>query len=139
MPIPKNEEDMRGEGWKKELTLKTIEVNKTGGISCKEYDFFATTFPCSIREHGNTGAKCGEVHAWIRIVNGKLFWCCFRHRIANGPISLETGSMAKEYPVSASEAIAICRDTGQTPPRELLNLDMDERASKIGTKRRPKE
>lgn len=138
MPIPKNEEDMRGEGWKKELTLKHVEL-KNGSLYCQEYDFFATTFPCSIREHGNTGAKCGEVHAWIRVVNGKMFWCCFRHRIANGPISLETGSLAKEYSVSATEAIKICNDFGQDPPRELLNLYMEERAAKIGTKKRPNE
>lgn len=129
---------MRGEGWKKEMTLKRIVV-KNGAISCQEWDFFAASFPCSIRDSGTTGAKCGETHVWIRNVNGKLFKCCFRHRIANGPISLETGRLAKEYPISATNAIHVCNASNADPPRELLNLYMDERASKTGRTRRPRE
>ena len=137
MPIPKNEEDMKGEGWLKELTLKVISVSG-GAVKCQEWDFFASSFPCSIREGGNTGAKCGDMHTWLRSFNGKLFWCCYRHRIANGPISLETGRLAKEYPVSATEAVKICNDFGAEPPRELISLYMDEKASKAGVTRRPR-
>ena len=129
---------MRGEGWKKELTLKVIVV-RNGAVFCQEWDFFAHTFPCSIRDGGSTGPKCGDAHVWIRNVNGKLYWCCFRHRIANGPISLETGTMAREYSVSATEAVKICNDFGARPPRELMNLYIDEKAEKVGIKRRPAE
>lgn len=138
MPITKKEEDMRGEGWKKELTIKRIVI-RNGVVQCEEWDFFATSFPCSVREGGSTGAKCGDAHVWIKCVNGKLFKACWRHRMANGPISFESGRRAKVYNVGTDEALKICHDYGYKPPKELLEIYNDERASKLGIRRRPNE
>jgi len=95
--------------------------------------------PCRIKEGGTSGPDCGIDHVWIRCFNGKLFWCCFRHRIANGPISFEIGRKAKEYVVNASDAIKICQGTGQAITRELMEMQTASSADKFGTKRRPKQ
>jgi hypothetical protein len=136
MPIPKNEDEMQGHGWRKELTIKHIEV-KHGVIYCEEWDFFADQILCSIREGGMSGPKCGITHTWITCIGGKLFWSCFKHRIANGPISFEVGNKAHESIVGAGEAIEICRQTGQEPPREIISLYQGEVASKLNKRRRP--
>lgn len=137
MPIPHDEDDMRGEGWKKELIIKHVEVKGTT-IYCEEWDFFAENHPCSVRD-GGSGPKCGTDHVWVKCFNGKLFWCCWRHRICNGPISFDSGHKAKEYIVTATEAMDTCRDTGQSPPKELVGMFQEERVrkQKIGKYRRP--
>lgn len=129
---------MRGEGWKKELTIKRIVV-KSGSIVCQEWDFFADNHPCSVRDGGNSGPKCGKDHAWLKAYNGKLFWCCFRHRISNGPISFDVGHKAKEYIVTAEQAVKICKDFGYKPPKEVMEAFNVERSTNIGRKRRPQE
>lgn len=136
MPIPKNEEEMEGHGWKKELTIKHIEIVR-GQILCQEYDFFADRMPCKTRESGLSGPQCGTDHVWITCIHGRLFWCCFRHRVANGPISFEVGSKAKQYSVQAEEAVKICNETGQAILPELKNAYDLERAEKFGKRRRP--
>lgn len=138
MPIPENEENMEGEGWAKELTIKHIDI-KQGIIYCQEWDFFANLHICSIREGGHSGPKCGTDHVWIKCFNGKLFWACAKHRITNGPISFDEGNKAKEYIIGPEEAINVCRDTGQNIPRELLGMAADERARASGKRRRPNQ
>lgn len=127
---------MEGHGWKKELTIKRIVVIR-GQIICQEWDFFADRMPCKAREGGSTGPDCGTDHAWITCLNGRLFWCCWRHRITNGPISFDKGSKAKEYPVGAMEAVEICKGTGQDILPELKSAYDMERAEKFGKRRRP--
>lgn len=137
MPIPKNESDMRGQGWKKELTIKHIAVKGTT-IYCEEYDFFAENQSCSVRD-GGSGPKCGTDHVWVTCFGGNLFWACWRHRICNGPISFDAGHKAKEYIITATEAMEICKSTGQAPVRELVGFFQEEsvRQQKVGRYRRP--
>lgn len=136
MPIPKKENEMEGHGWKKELTIKHIETIR-GQIICEEWDYFADRMPCRMKEGGISGPDCGIDHTWITCIGGNLFWCCFRHRIANGPINRERGSKAKQYPVSASEAMDICRQTGQSVLPELMDAYQRELAGKMSKRRRP--
>jgi len=135
MPIPKDEKDMEGHGWSKDLTIKHIEIKK-GVIFCEEWDFFADAMSCNVREGGTSGPKCGTDHTWVTCIGGKLFWSCFRHRIANGPITFEVGHKSKEYIIGASEALEICKGTNQTPPRELVDVYQQEFAEKTAGKRR---
>lgn len=127
---------MEGHGWTKELTIKHIEVIR-GQIFCQEYDFFVDRMPCKVKEGGTSGMICGTDHAWITCIRGRLFWCCWRHRIANGPISFQVGSKAREYPIGASEAVEICKATGQDILPELKSAYDMERAEKLGKRRRP--
>jgi hypothetical protein len=136
MPIPKNESEMEGHGWKKELTIKHIVI-KAGVVYCEEWDYFADQIPCRIREGGTSGPTCGIDHTWITCISGNLFWSCFRHRIANGPISFEVGHKAKEYIIGATDALAICRSTNQTPPKEIVEATQSENAQKFNKRRRP--
>lgn len=129
---------MQGEGWKKELTFKYVLL-KQGAIHVQEWDFFADQMTCSIRSGGNSGPKCGADHTFVTVFNGKVFWCCFTHRISNGPISLESGHKANEYPVSASEAMVVMKETGQAPEKELFDMFLSERTAKTGRARRPKK
>ena len=89
-----------------------------------------------MREGGTSGPKCGTDHTWVTCIGGKLFWSCFRHRIANGPITFEVGHKSKEYIIGASEALEICKGTNQTPPRELVDVYQQEFAEKTAGKRR---
>lgn len=129
---------MRGEGWKKEITLRKILV-KNGIIYCQEFDFFAENMPCRIREHGMSGPECGTNHSWVKVLNGKLFMACGRHKVVNGPISMNVGYKAIEKPISASDALQICRETGQTPPPEVAEGFQMEKAQEYRRRRRPSE
>ena len=139
MPIPKdgheNPESMKGEGWYRELTLRKIET--IGGIPyIIEYDFWADKIPCKIRE-GGRGPPCGTDHVWIKNLNGKIYWCCAKHRISQGPITMGLGHQADKKQISAVEAVRICRATGQDVPSELLGLVADETVSTKGIRKRP--
>ena len=136
--IKEEEAQMRGEGWKKEITVKRIVV-KRGVIYCQEFDFFAENMPCRVREHGMSGPECGTNHSWVKVLNGKLFVACGRHKMVNGPISLNVGYNATEKIVSASDALATCRETGQTPPPEVRSGFQLEKAQEYSRRRRPKE
>ena len=129
---------MEGHGWKKELTIKHIEITR-GQIICEEWDYFADRMPCRMKEGGISGPQCGIDHSWVCCIGGKLFWACFRHRIANGPISRDIGNKAKEYPVTASDAMDICRQTGQMVLPELMDAYQKEMAGKISKRRRPNQ
>jgi len=131
------ETHMRGEGWKKELTLKVVSLRGTQVI-CQEYDFYAERMPCSIRESGFEGPKCGVAHTWVKVIHGKLFWSCFRHKTTNGPISLSRGVRYAELPITASQAIDICKDTGQNIPKEIISLYQREKSGTLKS-RRPQE
>lgn len=136
MPIPKKLEDMEGSGWKKELTIKHIEI-KSGVPYCQEWDFFADRLPCRIRD-GLTGPQCGIDHVWVGVFHGKLFQCCHRHRTSQGPLTFDVGVKAEEYIVPASEALKICEDFDQDPPQELVDIVGTERARAGKRYRRPK-
>jgi len=127
---------MHGEGWRKEITLKKIVV-KRGTIFSQEFDFFAENLPCRIREGGMSGPECGTNHSWVKVLNGKLFIACGRHKVVNGPISLNVGYKAIEEPISASDALEICRQTGQTPPPEVASGFQLEKAQEYRRRRRP--
>jgi len=119
--LEQEESQMRGEGWTRELTIKKV-IARNGVIFCQEWDFFADSMPCEMQE-GGTGPKCGVDHTWVKCYHGKLFWACGIHQTCYGPISFEgTGTMAKQYAVTAEEAVKICRDTEQSIPPEVRNL-----------------
>lgn len=141
MPIPKdgheNPESMKGEGWHRELTLRRVEV--IGGIPhLIEYDYYADKIPCKVRE-GGRGPPCGTDHVWIKNVNGKIYWCCAKHRIAQGPITTGLAHQAEKKAISAVEAQQICRQTGQIVPSELAGLVSDESVRTKGIRKRPKD
>lgn len=132
------ESHMRGEGWKRSLTIKKIVEKPDGSITCQEWDFFHDTMPCRVRD-GGTGPRCGADHVWIRMLNGKLFWCCTLHRICNGPIGFEgAGTMPNEYPVSAIEAVEIYRANGQRVPKSIAEKFRASRTKRT-RRRRPTE
>lgn len=138
-PIDIDEDShMRGQGWKKELTLKHV-ITRGSQVVCQEFDFYAERMPCSIRESGFEGPKCGVAHTWIKVLNGKLFWSCFRHKTTNGPISLSRGVRYAEYPITASQAIDICKETEQEIPKEIVSLYQREKTGGTMKTRRPKE
>ena len=136
--MDEEEAQMRGEGWKKEITLKVVVV-KGGVIYKQEYDFFAENLPCRIRAQGMSGPECGTNHSWVKVLNGKLFIACGRHKVVNGPISVNVGHKAVEKPVSASIAIDICRETGQAPPPEVATGFQMEKAQQYRRRKRPNE
>jgi hypothetical protein len=134
MPISKNEEDMAGEGWYKEITIKKVKP-LNGVVYVEEWDFFADSIPCLTRE-GGSGPPCGTQHVYMKCQNGKLLWCCHRHKVAQGPLTFEVGSKATEYIVSPLEAIDICSSTGQDIPEELKAMAATEN-SRTSFRRRP--
>lgn len=129
--------EMRGEGWKKELTLKKIIV-RGDIIICEEYDFFADKIACTVREYGVSGPQCGSDFAWVKVLNGKIFWACARHKIVNGPLSLSLGTKYKEYPVDPAQAEQTCREMGQKIPKQVKDIVALKRTRKTGY-RRPSE
>jgi len=133
------ESQMRGEGWKRAITLQHIVVQEDGMVYCEEWDFFADRMPCRTREGGLTGPQCGIDHTWVRILNGKLFWACYRHQIVNGPLSHGVGVMNTRYPVSPTKAVEICKNMGQEIPKSLVNLVQESKASTKGRRRRPSD
>lgn len=136
--IQEEEAQMRGEGWKKELTIKHIEVHG-GVIYCEEWDFFADTMPCQQKAGGVSGPACGAKHTWVTYRNGKLFWACAVHKACTGPISFsDVGVKAKEYTVDPDKAVEICRVYGQTIPKGVR--DLFQASKTVMTKqRRPNE
>ena len=62
------ESHMAGEGWKKSLMIKKIIEKPDGSLICQEWDFFADTMPCTIRD-GGTGPRCGTDYTWLRMLN----------------------------------------------------------------------
>ena len=138
MPLAKTEEEMSGEGWYKELTIKKVKV-VNGICYCEEFDFFADALPCTVRD-GGTGPPCGTEHVYLKCQSGKLLWCCYKHRTAQGPLTFNVGSKAKEYQISPTEAIDICVETGQEIEDQLRAMASTEksRTSGIPTRRRPK-
>jgi len=138
MPIPKNECDMAGEGWFKELTIKKVTV-KGGVVYCEEWDFYANTILCTQREGGRGGPPCGTDHVYLKCQNGKLLWCCFKHKRAMGPISFGKGARASVYPISAIDGVKICEGTGQEIPETLKTMAATEKARSDKTRRRPSQ
>lgn len=127
---------MAGEGWFKELTIKTVKI-VNGVCYCEEYDFFADSLPCKIRD-GGTGPPCGTEHVYLKCQAGKLLWVCHKHKHAQGPLTFNVGSKAKEYQISPSEAIEICAETGQEIEDSLKGMAATEKSRTTGTRRRPK-
>jgi len=133
------ESHMRGEGWKKALMIRKILEKPDGSLICQEWDFFADTMPCTIRE-GGTGPRCGVDYVWVRMLKGKLFWSCTLHEICNGPISFEgAGTNPKSYSVSAEQAVEVYRENGMRVPKSIAEKFRAGRTEKRGRRRRPTE
>lgn len=133
------ESQMRGEGWKRAITLKWIGVQEDGQVYVTEIDFFADRLPCKVREGGVTGPQCGVDHTWVRILNGKIFWSCYLHQIVNGPISHSAGYLHARYAIPPMKALEICRETHQDVPPRLANLVQESRSRAHRTRRRPSD
>jgi len=136
--IDDEESTMRGEGWKKAITLKWITIKEDGTVLCQEYDYFSDRMPCRTRELGTGGPMCGFDHTWVRILKGKVFWACHLHQHVNGPLAHSLGTLAQSYIVPPTKALEICRETGQTPPPTLISL-IKAAVVKKGRRRRPSD
>lgn len=133
------ESQMRGEGWKRALTLKWVSIQGDGMVYVEEIDFFADRMPCRTREGGTSGPQCGVDHTWLKILNGKVFWSCFRHQIVNGPLAHSIGYSAARYAIPPMKAVDTCKETGQDIPPRLISMVQEARAKGSKKRRRPSD
>ena len=128
------DDEMRGEGWKKALTLKKIEV-RNGKCFLLEYDFFAEKVPCRVREH-NQGTMCGFKYTWVKQLHGKVFLSCAKHQHVD-LLSTSLAYLHSETEISPCEGIRVLRKEHHLVDREIpKRLRVLCEASKIGQEAR---